>query len=786
MDNNKKLSEALLKADGIDPARITEAEREAFKKMLDSEQKHMDRLAWRTNAAMGIFALAMLGLCLYEKIFEASRVPFVIGCLVIMAAALFVMIRYMPGHNRKMKESGKRVQKLHYLIHGKHRGLILIGKKDGKRHIYWPRIITLTVGLCLVMSLGGAGVFYLLCGRWVYSSDPVLYIIYCTFPCLSLMTFVLYDGLKTPLDELVEVKQKPKQSKPAHRPDIWRIIMQSRITKFATAAVLVAAVLLSITFLDKTVTPVYAIEQTIEAYGSIRWLHAKEFYMVGEKKMYSELWIEFDDYGRLSKYRHHAPNCMGPQVGPLTIVNDGNETYAWLKNFNLCFRAPGPPEPDDASLLLQWEISEVDPKLVCERLYEQESRGEIFLEVNEPEHKNEPIVLVVTYPKGSLSENWKKMLYIDQATSLIKKAEKFEMRDGQYQHIRTVEFFDYNQPIDPDMFSLDGELPKVVFWIDQSGKVIGLAQGDMTDEEIAAEVTLQITQASIDNDYNRIGQLFLGVPGFLVEKASDGKVLEIISVGPAYPYSDPDSNIMICSCKYLAEVKGRRYEIDTKMWLRRVPGQAGRWMACGINTCATPVSDEEIETLDGYLDTDPGCVTYNGFEPGVFMQDWLVLGSIPVFDKELTVKEKFNDEQTQLQALDEDPFDIHQFEPTVIIDDKEYHWEFYHSPSELVDLAGPLGQQNFANAYALAQIEIEQDTPVLLAIGDDDRIKVWLNGKLVHKDIMGGHLVPDKAFIPVTLYKGINQLLLKVQNGITEWQFTCRIFEADYDPIEQK
>jgi hypothetical protein len=325
----------------------------------------------------------------------------------------------------------------------------------------------------------------------------------------------------------------------------------------------------------------------------------------------------------------------------------------------------------------------------------------------------------------------------------------------------------------------------------------------MTDEEIAAEVVLQIAQASIDNDYNKIGQLFLGVPGFLVEKVSGGKMLEIISVGPAYRYSDPDSNLMRCSCKSLGEAGGRYYEFDTKFWLRRVPGQPGRWMACGIETCATPVSDEEFEelvgalvqarlyaesgeTLDGYLDTDPSCVTYNGFEPGVFMQDWLVLGSIPVFDKELTFKEKFNDEQTQLQALDEDPFDIHQFEPTVIIDDKEYHWEFYHSPSELVDLAVPLGQQNFANAYALAQIEIEQDTPVLLAIGDDDRIKVWLNGELVHKDTMGGHLVPDKAFIPVTLHKGINKLLLKVQNGITEWQFTCRIFEADYDPLEEK
>ena len=39
MDNSEKLSEGLLKADGIDPARATESERIAFGKMLDEQSK---------------------------------------------------------------------------------------------------------------------------------------------------------------------------------------------------------------------------------------------------------------------------------------------------------------------------------------------------------------------------------------------------------------------------------------------------------------------------------------------------------------------------------------------------------------------------------------------------------------------------------------------------------------------------------------------------------------------------------------------------------------------------
>ena len=248
MDNDKKLFEELLKADGIDPAAPTEAERTVFKEMLDSEKKHFSRLSWRYVGAMWVFVLAMLGLCLYEKIPEALRIPFVVGCLVVIVAMLIVIIRYMFGYRRKMMESGRKINKLYYLVHGKHRGLILIGQKDGKRHIYWLRIIMIAAGLWLAMSLGGAGVFYLLCQRWIYASGPNLYIEFCTVFSLSFVTTVLYAGLKTPLDELPEVKIKSKRSKPGSQPNIWRIIMQSKITKLTAAA---AIILVAITIVNQ-------------------------------------------------------------------------------------------------------------------------------------------------------------------------------------------------------------------------------------------------------------------------------------------------------------------------------------------------------------------------------------------------------------------------------------------------------------------------------------------------------------------------------------------------------
>ena len=83
MDNNKKLSEGLLKADGIDPANITESERMVFRQMLDREEKHMKHLSWITLGPVLIFTLAMVGLFVSENILDALRIPFVVGFLVI-------------------------------------------------------------------------------------------------------------------------------------------------------------------------------------------------------------------------------------------------------------------------------------------------------------------------------------------------------------------------------------------------------------------------------------------------------------------------------------------------------------------------------------------------------------------------------------------------------------------------------------------------------------------------------------------------------------------------------
>jgi len=368
--------------------------------------------------------------------------------------------------------------------------------------------------------------------------------------------------------------------------------MKSRRAQFAAAAMVVLATYLCLQIPKSLVAPAYALDDTIEAYRSVRYLHVKAFNTIAGMKLDSESWVEYDEDGKRARFRVHLDwFTTDKPLGPLTLVNDGDGSHTWLPNLNLCFRRSGKPVLTGA--LLQWMRSDVDPKLICEELSRQARDGEIILDVNEPDQKNEPIVLVVTYPAESRSANWKKVLYIDQATRLVEKEEKFEMRGGRYEHERTTEFSDYNQQIDPQMFNLKGDLPDNVIMIDQSGKEVGLAQGDMTDEEITKELISQVLQAFVAKDFNKVGQLYLGVPGFFIEKLLSGNVLKkLISVGPVHRDPDPDSNLMICSCKLIIEFGGQYYETDMKVYVVPVSGQPGRWMICRMFGDSKPASGE--------------------------------------------------------------------------------------------------------------------------------------------------------------------------------------------------
>ncbi len=100
--------------------------------------------------------------------------------------------------------------------------------------------------------------------------------------------------------------------------------MKSRITKLAAAAVIVVAVVLPVSFWDKSVSSAYAVEQTIEAMRSIRSIHA---YCTDWDNSQGEAWVQIDpETGREQYYR--------ADQGNLLIVGTPQATYYYYKDEN--------------------------------------------------------------------------------------------------------------------------------------------------------------------------------------------------------------------------------------------------------------------------------------------------------------------------------------------------------------------------------------------------------------------------------------------------------------------
>lgn len=111
----------------------------------------------------------------------------------------------------------------------------------------------------------------------------------------------------------------------ACRPNIWRIIMKSQITKLATAAVIVVAVVLSIVVLNQSATPAWAIEQTIKA-------------IEGFKAIYSS-GITVDENGKEFETEFWArPNMEGTGSGDLRMETKGGQVIVVNEQQNVTYK----------------------------------------------------------------------------------------------------------------------------------------------------------------------------------------------------------------------------------------------------------------------------------------------------------------------------------------------------------------------------------------------------------------------------------------------------------------
>jgi hypothetical protein len=333
-------------------------------------------------------------------------------------------------------------------------------------------------------------------------------------------------------------KQKTKNPAPAGQ-NIGRLIMNSKITKLAAAAVIIVAVGLSITFFEKTTQTAYAIEQTIEACNDIYFLHVKQFNANHEEPL--EFWIKSDERGDITNARYYLPEHVSPEDGAKLVTWTPERAELWFKRKHsyLIFQSKR------IEGWMQSLLQQAQPKLVMKKLLADQEAGTVDIDIQKPQEKQKPITITATYK----AKPKKEIYYVNQATDLITRIEFYYIENDQDVLGSTTEFFDYNVPIEEKMFSIKDEVPDDVTVVDQLNQLIGIPQGDMTDEQAATETVRQFFQALIDKNYQKAGLIYCGIYG---EKAKESfghlNVTAIISVGPPVPYPQcgPHSFEVLC------------------------------------------------------------------------------------------------------------------------------------------------------------------------------------------------------------------------------------------------
>jgi len=302
------------------------------------------------------------------------------------------------------------------------------------------------------------------------------------------------------LNDALEAREKSKNTKSA-KPEqsVWRMIMKNRITKPAAACAIIAIAAVLVMYLERATPSAYAIEQTIEANRGIKQLYF-EYYAPSDSKVAKECWVEFDETGQPKNVRTNLHKHGGEQL-IVQVWREGN-TQMWRKEKNmlLCFEA----EAYTAKIF--YFVSRYDPRRAVETLYEQQKKGRVKVEIEEPPNRSDPIIIRGTFVPGKYllerpnMPSFRDVLYVDRKTKLVTAIEVYELRDGEDKYRGVWKYSNYDKPFDADVFDLEDELPQDVRRIDMMALDIGVEVGDLPEEEVAVKVVRQFYEALMEKD----------------------------------------------------------------------------------------------------------------------------------------------------------------------------------------------------------------------------------------------------------------------------------------------
>jgi hypothetical protein len=284
----------------------------------------------------------------------------------------------------------------------------------------------------------------------------------------------------------------------AARLTLWRTIMNSRITKFAAAAVIAIALVVSFTLWNKTIptasaSAVQVLTDAAKAVEDVKSIHIKarmrtlprdNFGMIGLKYDFVpiEMWKKVDDKG-VVLWKVDKPGRV--------IVTNADSTIMLIRPNQAVKEISCPIGSFDTWYGHLMNVNEIIDNALKTTM--NRSGDQLCMHNEVMKDGTELVLEIESAAQGDFTNDWckntfitesdhKKVYRFDAETKLLKGFEVFVHADKEDVLIFEVNDIEYNPQIDDGLFTL--ELPKDVIWAEQP-KDIGDNYRQMTPKQVA-------------------------------------------------------------------------------------------------------------------------------------------------------------------------------------------------------------------------------------------------------------------------------------------------------------
>ena len=395
------------------------------------------------------------------------------------------------------------------------------------------------------------------------------------------------DNLLSKLQADINLTQTPE----TFRQNIWSTIMTNKITKFTAAAVILIAVGLLFTVMEKTTAPAWAMEQTIEAmkkfngiYLSGTWDMFRENLEEGFDSelvdaFYQEGKISFEMWAQVNEDGTRSGNAKFKGLGGMIGVADEDQTRIYMPKSNTVY-------------IQQGSHIMVNPWPSQDFLAEKEKESEDWKVRYGTDAETGRDRIFVTCRAREREKSW--WFEFDLETKLLVRFKQWTNAHRQAQPECDVQKIIYYEDLPDDMFELDapedakvfeGFSPLALMFVSKNGKLgdpeYGVSVEGLTKEQACEKILKEFWQAVMDDDLSQIRQLLpitvdwdddmmknnLGLD-------DEDDILELLEVGQIVHETTSDLGPVVVVPSIISCKDGKMREIKLIILFRQIEGKA--------------------------------------------------------------------------------------------------------------------------------------------------------------------------------------------------------------------